>query len=312
MKFLTSILALFICNVIFAQTIYPEPDFTYSPAWYDASSKSLKNFERLPVNKGARATGMYSTEILIIFAGETSTTQFNINSIPPIIVKMNNANEDPSAIIQMGKLQVNHHKKQREFIMGKAGLGSNKTTVNTMVIDFKKVGNGVYQIIPSQNMEPGEYIISSEEKRAFLFSVIGNNGSSDNNAGTRGRPSDPDYNGGPKDPLGHAIYKKIHENDAPNQTATPQTSTDTKASTPATQSNNSNSATPASSTTTPAKAVSSTPQSTTAKPVPQTGATSPSSEPSPADELLKWKKLLDAGAITQQEYDAQKKKILGL
>ena len=32
--------------------------------------------------------------------------------------------------------------------------------------------------------------------------------------------------------------------------------------------------------------------------------------PSAADELLKFKKLLDAGAITQDEYDAQKKKLL--
>jgi hypothetical protein len=31
---------------------------------------------------------------------------------------------------------------------------------------------------------------------------------------------------------------------------------------------------------------------------------------SPADEIAKYKKLLDAGAITQQEYDAQKKKLL--
>ena len=31
-----------------------------------------------------------------------------------------------------------------------------------------------------------------------------------------------------------------------------------------------------------------------------------------ADELLKWKKLLDDGAITQEEYDAKKKQILNL
>jgi hypothetical protein len=36
-----------------------------------------------------------------------------------------------------------------------------------------------------------------------------------------------------------------------------------------------------------------------------------SSKSSVADELLKFKKLLDAGAITQAEYDAQKKKLLG-
>lgn len=31
-----------------------------------------------------------------------------------------------------------------------------------------------------------------------------------------------------------------------------------------------------------------------------------------ADELLKWKKLLDSGAITQEEYNAKKKQLLGL
>ena len=33
---------------------------------------------------------------------------------------------------------------------------------------------------------------------------------------------------------------------------------------------------------------------------------------SPADELLKWKQLLDSGAITQEEFDAKKKQLLGL
>lgn len=33
---------------------------------------------------------------------------------------------------------------------------------------------------------------------------------------------------------------------------------------------------------------------------------------STADELLKWKQLLDSGAITQEEYDAKKKQLLGL
>ena len=37
-----------------------------------------------------------------------------------------------------------------------------------------------------------------------------------------------------------------------------------------------------------------------------------SAEVSAADELLKYKKLLDAGALTQEEYDAKKKQLLGL
>ena len=33
---------------------------------------------------------------------------------------------------------------------------------------------------------------------------------------------------------------------------------------------------------------------------------------SPADELMKYKQLLDAGIITQSEFDAKKRQLLGL
>ena len=33
---------------------------------------------------------------------------------------------------------------------------------------------------------------------------------------------------------------------------------------------------------------------------------------SAADELLKWKKLLDSGVITREEFDLKKKQLLGL
>lgn len=45
-------------------------------------------------------------------------------------------------------------------------------------------------------------------------------------------------------------------------------------------------------------------------PVPQ--STEGCAQPSSADEILKYKQLLDAGAITQEEYDAKKKQLLGL
>ena len=48
----------------------------------------------------------------------------------------------------------------------------------------------------------------------------------------------------------------------------------------------------------------STPQTTTV--IQQTAA------PSAADELKKFKELLDMGAISQEEYDAKKKQLLGL
>ena len=47
----------------------------------------------------------------------------------------------------------------------------------------------------------------------------------------------------------------------------------------------------------------------TTKPLPSQPTTSPT-KPSDADELMKWKKLLDAGVITPQEYEEKKRKIL--
>ncbi|MBQ9207030.1 MAG: SHOCT domain-containing protein [Treponema sp.] len=41
------------------------------------------------------------------------------------------------------------------------------------------------------------------------------------------------------------------------------------------------------------------------------GTQSTTTDPA-ADELLKWKKLLDVGAITQDEFNAKKKQLLGL
>jgi hypothetical protein len=76
MKILLLLLTCISSLSIKGPTNYPEPDFVNVPMWYDATSATLKNFERLPVNHGARVSGMTSGESLIFFAGETSSVQF--------------------------------------------------------------------------------------------------------------------------------------------------------------------------------------------------------------------------------------------
>lgn len=201
-----------ICLVLFAlatlitnaQT-YPEPDFSSVPMYYDAQSSTLKSFERPTPNQGTRMKGMASAEVLIFFAGETSTVQFAQGKVPPIIFKMNTPTEDPAGSIDFGKLQVNKRKHQREFITGQGGFGGSKTTVTTISIDFKKLGNGVYQIIPSQPLEPGEYCFNVGRK-AFCFSVLDASGSQD----VKEEPH-------PHDPLGEAIYRDIQRKKAKTQ-----------------------------------------------------------------------------------------------
>jgi hypothetical protein len=168
MKHLLLFLCAFATLSIHAQT-YPDPDFAKIPMWYDGTA--LKGFERLPPNSGTRMTGIASAETLIFFAGETSSVQFPSGKLPPFIVKMNSETEDPASSVELGKMQVNKRKHQREYIAGKAGFGNSKTTVSTLMVDFKKIGSGVYQIIPNQTLESGEYCFSVG-KNGFLFSVV--------------------------------------------------------------------------------------------------------------------------------------------
>ena len=177
---------------------YPEPDFSNVPMWYDPSSGTLKSFERSAPNQGTRMKGMASAEVLIFFANETSTVPFT--KLPIIIFKMNSMTEDPSSVIELGKLQVNRRKHQREYIMGQGGFGGSKTTVSTLQLDFKKCGNGCYLISPSVQLEPGEYCFNVG-KKAFLFSIPD---------GREGMKEEPH----PHDPLGEAIYRKIQERKA--------------------------------------------------------------------------------------------------
>lgn len=44
----------------------------------------------------------------------------------------------------------------------------------------------------------------------------------------------------------------------------------------------------------------------------QTESSQPAAQSSGAEEILKYKQLLDAGAITEEEYEAKKKQILGM
>ena len=187
---------------LLAQTTYPELDFTYTPMWYEASSKNLKSFDRQPINMGTRVTGFGSAESLALFEGEHASIQFPADKLPAIIVKMNTSFEDPSASIELVKLQVNRHKHQREYISGKAGMSGSRTTIHILSIDFKKLGDGVYNIIPAAPLSGGEYVLSVGDKKAFLFSIDGPNTDVIQEAG------------GPKDPIGRAIYRDIQRKKA--------------------------------------------------------------------------------------------------
>jgi hypothetical protein len=246
---------------------------------------------------------------------------------------MNTPNEDPYGSIEIAKMQVNRKKHQREYIMGKVGLGGSKSTINIIGIEFKKINaNGVYQIVPSTDLSPGEYVFSNSQRKAFLFSLNGEE---------RKRESTPEQvkeAPHPHDPLGEAIYKEIQKRKAKEaelNNANPRIETNTTEpvkNIPAVKEETKITppkptyqepvkeevkiVTPAPIEATPTRQVKVTYSRTEEipapkpAPVPVAPATKTVSD-SGVEELIKWKKMLDAGVITQAEYEAKKKQVLG-
>jgi len=163
------------------QSILPEPEFASVPMYYDEASKMLKNFERPQVNIGARATGLYSGEQYASIDGMTSPVVFDIDHIPTIVFKTTSPSEDPVSVLSAIKMQVNDHKgrNQREYILGKAGVGNAKSTVKYLSIEFQKISPGVYKVILPSDISVGEYVMFDPTKntssvKVFAFSIRSN------------------------------------------------------------------------------------------------------------------------------------------
>lgn len=371
MKYLYAVLALFLTHYIVAQNKYPEPEFSNTPMWFDASSGNLRNFERMPVNQSARITGMASAETLVFFPGETAAVQFDVNKFPLILVKMNTPNEDPYGSIEIAKMQVNKRKQQREYILSKAGFGGAKSTINTIGIDFKRINsNGVYQIVPTNNLTSGEYVFSNSAKKAFLFSLVGDRKDSGSES-IEGRTyeqykqkqkeinENPLYTPEEKKRLtkeehdrqsemeNRAFVKAREERNRRNDSiaaANSKIEESNSSTTPKTEPVKVSPTVKEETKITPPKPVYQEPikeepkvvvpasiETTSQPPARQVKVTYsrteeiPAPKPAPVpvapatktvsdsgvEELIKWKKMLDAGVITQAEYEAKKKQVLG-
>lgn len=180
-KIIISMFWIYISVVGKSQNLLPEPEFASVPMYYDEASKTLKNFERPQVNIGARATGLYSGEQYSSIEGITSTVSFDIDHIPFILFKTTSPSEDPMSVLSIIKMQVNDHKgrNQREYILGKAGVGNAKSTVKYLSIEFQKIASGIYKIILPSDISVGEYVMFDPTKnttsvKVFAFNIRSN------------------------------------------------------------------------------------------------------------------------------------------
>ena len=245
---------------------YPMPDFDNVPYYYDESTNSLKDLEKAAYHIEYKAKGLFGAVQIIVVPGLSSNIRFSDKQSFKFIVHFDDTRTDPSTLCKLLQFTINskNNNKQREYLIQSQGLGHSETNTKAIDANFKKIGEGLYLITFTGAPPVGEFALTIDKtKQGYAFGIDGDKTTSKYSIGAS---SSENENKGPHDPLGHAIYERIHKNDSPAQEPTTQQ----PAATPA-----------------------------------------PSSNESTADEILKLKKLLDAGAITQQEYDTQKKKLLG-
>ncbi len=149
----------------------PEIEFDNTPVWLDTASKTLKQFERPQANTATRLTSIYSAESLAFVSGITSNTRFDLKKLPKIYVKLPTSGADPSSEILFASLIINKKKMQREYVTAKGGIAGTATTLSNSNVDFKKVKEGVYEVVFSAPLKNGEYAFSNKANRVFCFTV---------------------------------------------------------------------------------------------------------------------------------------------
>ena len=134
----------------------PTPEFEMQPYWYDETAKSLRSFEKVPFQSQTRAKGLYGAEGLAFIEGRESPLQFKDFGKLTILIKMEKG-KDPSDVLQLCEFTTS---KKRELVTSsRSGWdgGVTQRSAGINILEFKKVREGVYQIILIKKLQQGEY-----------------------------------------------------------------------------------------------------------------------------------------------------------
>ena len=158
MKKLILIMTILVTSVItsFSQS-FPDPEFSSKP-YILLEDNTLKNFERADAQMDfkIKAMGYGGSEIYITAFSPTSDVRFSKNVMPKIIVKIA-FNVDPADLISLTLGEVK--KDRRRFLQSSIALGGKARDVswNNVPLDFKKIREGIYEIVLPSNIQAGEY-----------------------------------------------------------------------------------------------------------------------------------------------------------
>lgn len=153
---LLSVFVLTFASLSFSQSI-PEPDFSWRP-YILLENNTFKNFERVEAKIDVKSKGMGygGAEMYYTAFNSKSNLRFKSNEMPRVFIKFD-SNIDP---VEMISLSIGEVKKdRRRFLNTSMAIGGKAQDTNSsfVAIEFKKIRDGIFEIILPSNMLPGEY-----------------------------------------------------------------------------------------------------------------------------------------------------------
>ena len=135
----------------------PEPEFPLRPYYLDGNN--LVKLERAEANFVAKAKGIYrGVDLQVQIMKEESPIQFLKNKLPRFFVVINDDDTDPFDVIDLCKADKIGKGRRNFTYAGKKYGGRVKDVTGKLAsLDFKKIRNGLYEIIIDQELEQGEY-----------------------------------------------------------------------------------------------------------------------------------------------------------
>lgn len=158
LKIIGTILSIALVLTTKAQNI-PDPEFSGRP--YYLSENELKALERTDATVDVKSKGMVygGVEVFYSVFGKISPIRFKKSELPKLIVKIDGS-ADPAESIMLAKT-FEQKKDRRRFIKSKlTGVISSKSkdiSKYDVALDFKKIRDGLYEVIITGQIEPGEY-----------------------------------------------------------------------------------------------------------------------------------------------------------
>ncbi|UPT68015.1 MAG: hypothetical protein M0D57_04965 [Sphingobacteriales bacterium JAD_PAG50586_3] len=156
-KLFLSFLIVFVFGAIQAQTTLPNPEFSGRP--YYVSGSELKALERADATVDVKVKGMGygGMETYYTVFGKTSSVRFKKAEMPRLVVKIDGSADPAESIVLARTFELK--KDRRRFIKGKSKLGGKSKDISKydVALDFKKIGDGLYEITITGALEPGEY-----------------------------------------------------------------------------------------------------------------------------------------------------------